>query len=395
MTLATGSVDCPTSDIDLYTEAALLDPYPLYQTLRDLGPLAYLPQYDLYVLSRYAEVRDALRNAKVFSSAQGVMMNDRMNQQLRGIVLCSDDPEHAALRRVIQKPITPQAITAYQTQITREAEALIERVTIKGRIEAVKELAQHLPVTIVSELVGLPPEGRERMLDWAAANFQCFGPMNPRTEAAFITVGEMVEYAFTQCTREKLKPDGWARAIWDAADRGEIGMEKPPLMMNDYMGPSLDTTIFTTASMVWLFAHHPDQWERLRADPSLIPGAINEVVRIESPIQGFSRVTTEPVSYAGGHLPAGARVLVLYGSANRDERKWDQPDTFDITRPNADHLGFGFGTHVCVGMHLAKMEITALLNAMLPRIRRMELNGCARVVNNVLRGFASVDVSLH
>lgn len=103
-------------------------------------------------------------------------------------------------------------------------------------------------MTIVSNLVGLPEEGREKMLEWAAANFECFGPINDRTTRAFKVVEEMITYAFTQCTREKLKPDGWAKAIWDAADRGEIPIDKPPLMMNDYMGPSLDTTIFTTSS---------------------------------------------------------------------------------------------------------------------------------------------------
>jgi cytochrome P450 len=395
MTTMNQVVDCPTSNIDLYAEASLLEPYRPYRELRDLGPVVYFPQYDLYALTRYDDVRSALRNPKVFSSAQGVMMNERMNQQLRGIVLCSDDPEHAALRKVIQKPITPQAVQQYQAQIEREANGLIERLAAKGRIDAATELAQYLPVTIVSELVGLPEEGRGRMLQWAAANFQCFGPMNPRTEEAFVTVGEMVEYAFTQCTREKLKPDGWARAIWDAADRGEISLDKPPLMMNDYMGPSLDTTIFATASLIWLFATHPEQWDRLRADPSLIPRAIDEAIRIESPIQGFSRVATEAVDYQGGHIPEGGRVLVMYGSANRDERKWGNPDDFDIGRANADHLGFGFGTHVCVGMHLAKLEISALLRALIPRVRRFELHDTPRrVVNNVLRGFGQLDVTL-
>src|ERR1700676_1385205 len=198
----------------------------------------------------------------------------------------------------------------------------------------------------------------------------------------------MVTYAFTQCTRENLKPDGWARAIWDAADRGEIPPEKPPLLMNDYMGPSLDTTIFTTSSAIWLFAQHPDQWDALREDPSLIPGAINEVVRLESPLQGFSRVTTTDVDMDGVGIPAGGRALMLWGSANRDERKGEHAERFDIRRPNSDHLGFGHGIHTCLGMHLAKMEITALLRALLKHVKRFELGGTKRVINNVMRGFS-------
>jgi hypothetical protein len=106
----------------------------------------------------------------------------------------------------------------------------------------------------------------------------------------------MMHFAFTQCTRENLKADGWAKMIWDAADRGEIGLDTPPIMMNDYMGPSLDTTIFTISSAIWLFARHPDQWDLLRGSPSLMPGAINEVVRLESPHRGFSRMTTQDVN---------------------------------------------------------------------------------------------------
>jgi cytochrome P450 len=389
------NVTYPQSDIDLYSDAALLDPFPLYKQLRDAGPAVWLSRYDMMVLSRYKDVTEAMRNWQLFTSAQGVMMNKPMNDTLRGIVLCSDDPEHAALRRVIAKPITPAAIKSYSDLIITEAEALVERLVARKHFDAATDLAQYLPVTIVSNLVGLPEEGRERMLDWAAANFQCFGPLNERTTRAFEIVKEMVNFAFTKCTRETLKPDGWAKMIWDAADRGEIGMEKPPLMMNDYMGPSLDTTIFTTSSAIWLFAQNPDQWDALRENPSLLSGAINEVVRLESPLQGFSRVATKDVNIDGVTVPKDARTIMLWGSANRDERKWADPDKFDIRRRNADHVGFGHGVHICVGMHLAKMEISALLTALIKRVKRFELGKTERVINNVMHGLSKVEVTVH
>jgi cytochrome P450 len=386
---------CPSSEIDLYSEQSLLDPFPLYQRLRDLGPVVWFPKYEMYVLARFKDVQESMRNWQLFSSAQGVMLNQQMNDTLRGIVLCSDEPEHRVLRRVIAKPITPSAITEYSELITREAEGLVERLVARKHFDAATELAQYLPVTVVSNLVGLPDEGRERMLDWAAANFECFGPINDRTIRAFETVKEMVHYAFTQCTREKLKPDGWARMIWEAADRGEIPVEKPPLMMNDYMGPSLDTTIFTTSSAIWLFAQNPEQWRLLRSNPDLIPNAINEVVRLESPLQGWSRVATQDAHFGECVIPKGSRAIMLWGSANRDERKWELPDRFDITRRNADHMGFGHGVHTCVGMHLAKMEITALLRALIRRVNRLELGATTRVVNNVMRGLSKVEVTVH
>lgn len=323
------------------------------------------------------------------------MLNPKMNDTLRGIVLCSDDPEHAALRRVISKPLTPKAITAYAETIATEAESLVERLVRRGQFDAVTDLAQHLPVTIVSNLVGLPPEGRERMLDWATANFQCFGPINERTLGAFEVVKEMMDYAFTQCTREKLRPDGWAKMIWDAADRGEIAPEKPPLMMNDYMGPSLDTTIFAISNAVWLFALNPEQWTLLRQRPDLMSRAINEVVRLESPLQGFSRLTTRDIEIDDVLIPRDARVLMLWGSANRDERKWGDPEKFDIARNNVDHLGFGQGVHMCVGMHLAKMEIAAVLGALAKRVERFEIRECRRLVHNVMRGLSRLEVVVH
>jgi hypothetical protein len=234
------------------------------------------------------------------------------------------------------------------------------------------------------------------MLDWAPANFDCFGPINERTNAAFPIVGEMVNYAFTQCVPGKLKPGGWAQMIWDAAEKGEIDPAICPFLMNDYMGPSLDTTIFATISTIWLFARHPEEWEIVRRNPALLPPAINEAIRIESPIQAFSRYVAQDHEIDGVPLPRGSRAIVLFGSANRDERKWGDPENFRVMR-NAtnEHLGFGFGEHQCVGNNLARMEIRALLAALAKRVTRFELHEMERGVNNVLRGIRKCVVSVH
>ena len=385
----------PKSDVDLFSDDVLVDPYPVYRELRDQQGVVWLSKLGTFVLSRYDDVRHALDDWRHYTSAQGVMMNDRMNETLRGIVLCSDNPEHDVMRKVLMKPLTPVALRSLTDRITQEAEALIERLVQKKHFDGATELAQHLPITIVSELVGLPEEGRERMLEWAAANFNCFGPMNHRTIEAFETVKEMIHYAFTECVPAKLKPGGWAAMIWEAADRGEIRHEQCPVMMNDYMGPSLDTTIFATSNALWLFANHPDQWDILRANPGMIPNAVNEVVRIESPIQNFSRVLTGDHVVDGTFMPAGSRVIVSYGSANRDPRKWDHPDNFDVNRRAMDHLGFGYGVHQCIGNNLARMEISALLRALAKRVTRFELHHSERQLNNVLRGFKRLELTLH
>jgi cytochrome P450 len=389
------AVSRPESDIDLYTDEALLDPFPYYRDLRKLGGAVWLSRYDMFVLSRYDDVREALRNWEVFSSAAGVTMNQPMNHALAGNTLCSDAPEHDLLRGVIAEPLSPIAVRGLSDQIDAEADRLVERLVAQRSFDAATDLARHLPVSIVSNLVGLPESGRERMLDWAAANFNCFGPLNERTITAFETVKEMIEYAHKEAVPGKLKPGGWAAMIYEAADRGEISHAQCPAMMNDYMGPSLDTTIFAVSSAIWLFAKHPEQWEAVRADPSLIPNAVNEVLRLESPIQGFSRVVTRDHDVDGVVIPAKSRVIVLYGSANRDERKWTDPERFDVHRRASEHLAFGQGPHACVGMPLARLEIKALLTALAKRVTRFELGHTRRAINNVLRGFESVEVTVH
>jgi cytochrome P450 len=204
----------------------------------------------------------------------------------------------------------------------------------------------------------------------------------------------MMEYATNEAVRGKLKPGSWAESILDAVDRGEVPRAACPALMVDYMGPSLDTTISAISNAVWLFAHHPAQWDVIREDPSLIRGAINEVLRYESPIQGFSRYVERDVDMDGVLLPADSRAIVFYGSGNRDERKFADPDRFDVRRGANDQLGFGAGPHACVGMHLARIEMRALLTALASRVHRFEVVEAQRSLHNVLRGFSYLRVKV-
>jgi cytochrome P450 len=385
----------PELDIALWSDEALLDPYPLWRELREAGPAVWLSRSELWALPRYAEVRDALGDWRTYTSSQGVTLNDKMNETLRGITLHTDPPEHDVLRNVLRRPLTPRELKSLDAEVQAEADQIVEQLVAKGTFDAATELARHLPLTIVSTRVGLPDEGRERMLDWAFANFQCFGPMNDRTRESFPVLEEAVKYSFDPTLRARLKPGGWAARLWEAADRGEIPHEKCPVMLNDYWGPSLDTTIFATSSAIWLFAEHPDQWELVRRDPALIPHAVNEVLRLESPISFFSRVTTCDREYDTVTIPKGSRVLMMYGSANRDERRWPDPERFDVLRKPSAHVGFGFGEHACVGQPLARMEMKAVLTALASRVKRFEVLATERAINNILRGFRRLEVAVH
>src|SRR6516165_8412205 len=353
--------NAPISDLDPYSDEALVEPWAMYRELQGLGSAVWLTRYQMFALTRYDSVIRALKDASAFSSANGVMMNDQMNQVLRGNTLCSDGADHDALRDVLVRPLTPRALRPLREEITAEAEDVVEKLVAKGTFDAATELAQHLPVAVVSNLVGLPEKGRERMLVWAEELFNCFGPMNDRTIASFSVLEEMMDYATAEAVPGKLKPGSWADGIHDAVARGEVPAQACPAMMIDYVGPSLDTTISAITTAVWLFAHNPDQWDMVRESPRLIPSAVNEVLRYDPPVQGFSRYVARDVDIDGVLLPAGSRAIMFYGAANRDERKYPDPDRFDVLRRPGDHLGFGAGPHACVGMNLARMEMIALL----------------------------------
>jgi cytochrome P450 len=384
----------PWSDYDPYSDEALLDPWLGYKRLRDAGPAVWLRKYEMFALSRYDSVRRALLDWESFPSRNGVMMNDKMNRVLRGNTLCSDGADHNALRSVLVRPLKPGALRPLRDEITAQAEDVVEKLVAQGVFDAATELAQHLPVTVVSNLVGLPEKGRERMLVWAREMFNCFGPMNQRAVTSFPVLKEMMDYAANEAVPGKLKPGSWAEGIHNAVARGEVSPQACPVMMVDYLGPSLDTTISAISNAVWLFANNPDQWDLVRENPRLMPSAVNEVLRYDAPIQGFSRYVARDVDMDGVLLPAGSRAIVFYGAANRDERKYPDSDRFDVLRRPGDQLGFGAGPHACVGMNLARMEMIALFTALAPRVRRFTVLEEEAVLNNVLRGFKTLRVAV-
>lgn len=390
-------VDAPVSGLDLHTDEAIYDPYPLFQELRDLGGAVWMEKYGMFALSRYRDVRAALSDWKVFSSAHGVTFNEPINQALKGATLLSDPPEHQQMRAVLRRPFSAKGLRDLERELNAEAETVVGRLVERASFDVVRDLARHLPVTIISKYVGLPDKGRENMLKWGTASFDCFGPIDKqRTRDAFPVVEEEIEYLRTQAVPGKLKPDGWAQRLFDAADAGDIPHEKCGIMLNDYVNPSLDTTIHAISSGIWLFAKHPEQWDAVRSDPSLIANAINEIVRIESPITGFTRYLTEDYDVDGVTMPAGSWVMVLYGSANRDEREWPDPDRFDVRREGAARqIGWGFGEHACVGMGLARLEMKAVLTSLLSRVRRFEIREIERDYNMTLRGLKRLEVTVH
>jgi cytochrome P450 len=378
--------DCPVSDIDLWNDDVLENPYAAYAELRGLGPVVWLSRVDAFVLSRYEEVKAALQDHQTFSSAQGVGMDPTYNGRSNNGILTSDPPVHDTRRKVLNPQLVGRALVPHEEMIRTRAEELVSALVSRGTFDAAADLAQPYSVELVADLVGLPQAGREHLLRRAEAAFNTFGPANDRMLTAIDGLRELFEYAQREAVPGKLAPGCWGEGIYEAGRRGDIEPEACPGLMLAYIWAGMDTTVNAIASSVALFALYPDQWDLVRADPSLIPSAFNEVLRMETPVQRFSRCTTVETNVAGTDIPAGARVAMLFGSANRDASHYPDPDRFDVTRNPVDHLSFGRGVHRCVGAPLALLEGQAIIKVLAERVGRFDPLEITWRRNNALHG---------
>lgn len=379
---------------DLYGRAALQDPYPAYRQIRDLGPAVWMGKRKLWAIGRFDDVRAALKADQALVSGRGVAANEAVNRVESPITLTSDGEVHARRRQVLIQPVSPQPLKDLRPRLAAEADRLVAALADGSPFDAMARFAAHLPVTVVAELVGLDEDGRKNMLRWAAATFNALGVMNARGVGALPHLYELTGY-IQKLSRDKVAPGSWAARLFDAADRGELSPEEAQAMIIDYVGPALDTTILATGHMVWRLATTPGAYETLRAEPELLAGVVNESVRLASPLRGFTRYVAEDYDVGGTVIPEGARVLVLFASANRDERRFPDPDRFDVRRNPREHVGWGHGPHACVGMHLARLEMEVLLERLMARVEWIEVGQPTPIWNNALQGFETLPTRFH
>lgn len=383
----------PAVDVDLYSDEAIEDSSAAFARIRDAGPVVWLPRQRMWAIGRFEEVRAALRDDELFVSGHGVAANPVTNVATRGTTLASDGEAHATRRRVLMGSLGAKAIAPVAARLDAEAAEIVGRLVGRGELDAAGELSSGLPVRVVAELVGIHVSG-DRLLRWAAAAFDALGPLNRRGLLATPSGLGMLAYS-RRLNRSRVVPGSWAASVFDAADRGEITGSEARSMIIDFVAPALDTTILASTYMLWLLGRDPGTWRRIRRDPELIPAAVVEAVRLASPIRGFTRRVSRDAEFAGVALRGGDRVAMLFGAANMDERRYPDPGRFDLDRPPGGHLGWGNGPHTCVGIHLAKLEMAALLRALAARVEAIELLGPpTRIRNNTLQGFGALPVRL-
>lgn len=380
---------------DIYTKSAVVDPYPHYRRLRRLGPVVWLSRHGVYALPRYAECKATLRDDATFISGNGVALNPISNRLSRGTTLNSDGVEHDRRRKLVAHRLLPRALRDLADTIDDQAAAIVDTAARRRTVDAVEDLATALPLAVVPDLVGWPRDERGLLIDWGGATFDVLGPLNRQAVKSFPRSLQMLRFARRVVRSRTVLKGSIVEELLAAVDTGTVSREQCTALMIDYIAPSLDTTISAISNAVYLFAKHPEQWRLLKDDPALIPNAVNEIVRYESPLRAFARLARRDTDIAGVAIPAGSRVLVMYASANRDEREWNDPETFDIRRDAGRHLGFGNGAHACAGQALARLETAAMLRALIDRVDRIHVSGPPTwAENNIIRRHQSLPVTL-
>jgi 4-methoxybenzoate monooxygenase (O-demethylating) len=389
----------PTTDVDPFSSAVLEDPLPMHTELREAGPVVLLEKYEVFALARYEQVHAALVDWQGFQSAAGVgMSNFRYEKPWRppSLLLEADPPKHDAPRRVLQKVLGPRALRRMREAWLADADDLVDQVLGAGTtFDAVRSLAEAFPLRVFPDAVGIPQEGRENLLPYGDHVFNAFGPGNDLVAKGAPRVAELSAWVNAQCRRDVLAPEGFGADIWAASDRGDITPEQAPLVVRSLLTAGVDTTVHGLSAVLYALATNPDQWARLRQDPSLARVAFDEAVRWESPVQTFFRTATTDVRVGDVVIPEGRKILLFLAAANRDPRRWEKPDEFDIRRRSAGHVGFGFGVHACLGQMLARLEGECFLTALARHVASIEPAGePVQQLNNTLRGLDRLPLRL-
>jgi 4-methoxybenzoate monooxygenase (O-demethylating) len=390
--------DVPHLDFDPFSIAFFADPFPTHEKLREAGPVVYLDKWGVYGVARYEQVHAVLNDPQTFCSSRGVGLSDFAKEKPwrpPSLILEADPPAHTRTRAVLNQVLSATAMRPLRGHFTALAEAKVDELLARGSFDAIADLAEAYPLSVFPDAMGLKQEGRENLLPYASIVFNAFGPPNQLRKEAIERSAPHQAYVAGQCQRENLAPGGFGACIHARADAGDITHEEAPLLVRSLLSAGLDTTVYGIGAAVYCLARYPDQLAKLRADPTLARNAFEEAIRFESPVQTFFRTTTREVELGGHTIGEGEKVLMFLGAANRDPRRWENADSYDITRRTSGHVGYGSGIHMCVGQLVARLEGEVMMAALARKVKSIEIAGeVKRRYNNTLRGLESLPITI-
>jgi 4-methoxybenzoate monooxygenase (O-demethylating) len=389
----------PVSDLDPFQLDVLANPYPAYEQLREAGPIVWLARYKVWAFARDSAVRAALLDHETFCSSAGTGLTDLRTEsswRTRSLLQEADPPEHTRSRQIVGTVFSPSAVRELRDTWIVAAGELVRAVVGVGAFDGIRRLAQAMPLRVFADALGVPEEGRAKNLPaFAELVFNLNGPANELFEQSVQSSKTVMPWIIEHLYPEKLSPGGWGAQIHELAKAEGYGREEAAILVRGILVAGMDTTVKGLGSLLWCLATHPDQYAALRADPRLIRSAFDEAVRLESPIQMFFRTATRDYQVDGVRVSSGDRIVLLFGAANRDPRRWEAPDRFDITRKSGGHVAFGVGLHACVGRMITYLQAEAMLTALVRTCATIEQAGRLRWrLNNTIRGLAELPLRL-
>jgi cytochrome P450 len=392
------TADVPRLDFDPFSIEFFADPFPTHERLREAGPLVYLDKWGVYGVARYEQVHAVLNDPQTFCSSRGVGLSDFAKEKPwrpPSLILEADPPAHTRTRAVLNQVLSASAMRPLRAHFTVIAEAKVDELLARGSFDAIPDLAEAYPLSVFPDAMGLQKEGRENLLPYASVVFNAFGPPNQLRKEAIERSAPHQAYVAAQCQRQNLAPDGFGGCIHARADAGDITHDEAPLLVRSLLSAGIDTTVNGIGAAVYCLARFPDQFATLRADPTLARNAFEEAVRFESPVQTFFRTTTRAVDIGGHRVGEGEKVLMFLAAANRDPRRWENADSYVITRRTSGHVGYGSGIHMCVGQLVARLEGEIIMATLARKVKTIAITGeVKRRYNNTLRGLESLPVTL-
>ena len=393
-----GPGGAPVLATDPFADGFLADPFAFHGAMRDAGPVFWLERYRVWGMARHAEVQEALRDWETYCSSAGVGLSDfRKEPPWRppSLLLEADPPEHSRARKAVARALSPRTVRGLRGEFARAADELAGEVAERGTVDGVTGIAEEFPLRVFPRAVGLTGDCRGPLLAYGDMAFNAFGPRNHLLAASMERMTGVAEWITAHCARDALTPGGLGDRIYASASKGAITEEEAGLLVRSLLTAGVDTTVISLGCALDCLARDPAQWQLLRSDPSLAGAAFEETLRHASPVQTFFRTTTRPVTVGGITIGAGEKVLLFLAAANRDPRRWEDPDRFDIRRRATGHVGFGYGIHACVGAALSRVEGETLLQALARRVETLAPAGePVRRLNNTLSGFASLPLTL-
>jgi Cytochrome P450 len=380
-------------DFDPYSYAIHEDPYPVYRRLRDEAPAYFNERRGFWALSRYDDVRAATSDWRTFTSTQGITI-EPLRKGIEPHIIEMDPPRHTQLRSLVSRAFTPARIARLEEPIRARTLALVETFAGTGRVDLIGEFAALLPMAVISEMLGVPASDQDRLRHAADALLHREPDSDELTPAGIAGATTLYGYFDGFIRDRQRQPGDDLLSVLIAAEE-----EGHTLTHSELLGfcflliiAGNETTTKLIGNAANLLAENPDQRAAIVREPSLIAGAVEETLRYDGSTQAMARCLTRDLELHGEHMRAGTKVLLLYGSANRDERHWPDADRFDVRRETAGHMAFGHGIHHCLGAALARLETRIALEELLPVLGDYEIEKehTRRVHSGNVRGFASL-----